>query len=107
MNLPTKISTSGLATLLSVNERTIGKLADKKVLRREARGVFDLVDAVAAYVAHREAVVAAENGVGDYGKARAQLYLERARAARIKREQLEGALVKVADVIAFTERFII
>ena len=81
--------------------KTIAKLVDKKVLRREARGVLDLVDAVAAFIAHREAVTAAEQGVGDYGKARAQLYLERARAARIKREQLEGSLVSVAKVIAF------
>ena len=101
MDLPTKVSTADLAKLLSVNERTITKLVDKKVLRRESRGTFDTVDAVAAYVAHREGVVAAEQGVGDYGKARAQLYLERARAARIKREQLEGSLVKVADVVAF------
>ena len=34
MNLPKQISTSGLATLLSVNERTIAKLVDKKVLRQ-------------------------------------------------------------------------
>jgi phage terminase Nu1 subunit (DNA packaging protein) len=100
MNLPKKISTSGLATLLSINERTIGKLVDKKILRREARGTFDTVDAVAAYVAHREAVVAAEHGVGAYGKARVQLYLERARVARIKREELEGSLVSTAEMTA-------
>jgi len=81
--------------------RTITKLVDKKILRRESRGTFDTVDAVAAYVAHREAVVAAEQGAGDYGRARAQLYLERARAARIKREELEGALVPVAKILAF------
>jgi phage terminase Nu1 subunit (DNA packaging protein) len=101
MNLPRKVSTSGLATLLSVDERTVGKLVAKKILVREARGTFDVVDSIAAFIAHREAVVAAEHGVGAYGKARAQLYLERARAARMKREELEGALLPAGDVLAF------
>jgi phage terminase Nu1 subunit (DNA packaging protein) len=66
------------------------------VLRREARGVFDVADSIAAYVAHRESVVAAEHGTGDYGRARAELYLERARAARLKREELEGTLAPLS-----------
>ena len=50
MKFPVKISTSDLATVLGVNERTITKLVDKKTLRHEARGCFDLVDATQSYV---------------------------------------------------------
>ena len=46
---------------------------------REARGLFDICDSVHRFVAHREAVVAQEHGVGAYGKARADVYVERAR----------------------------
>jgi phage terminase Nu1 subunit (DNA packaging protein) len=101
MDFPKRISTTALATLLSLNARTIGKLVAKGVLKRDARGVFDTVDSVAAYIAHRESVVAAEHGTGDYAKARADLYLERARTARIKREALESSLISVDAVVAF------
>jgi hypothetical protein len=100
VKFPIRISTTDLAIVLGVNKRTLSKLVDKKVLCRESRGCFDLADAVQAYVAHREGVVAAEHGVGTFGKARAQLYLERARAARIKREELEGILAPVAEMRA-------
>jgi hypothetical protein len=100
MNFPPKVSTSALAKLLSVNERTITKLVEKKVLRREARGTFDTIESIAAFVAHRESIVAAEHGVGVYGKARAQLYLERAKTARIHREKLEGELLPRDEVLA-------
>jgi phage terminase Nu1 subunit (DNA packaging protein) len=101
MNFPPKVSTSTLATLLSVNERTIAKLTEKKVLRREERGVFDVVDAIAAHTAYRESVAAEQAGQGAYGKARAQLYLERARMARLKREELEGQLGRTSEWRAF------
>jgi hypothetical protein len=97
MKFPVKISTGDLAQVIGVNERTITKLVCKKILRREARGCFDLTDAVQDYVTHREGIVAAEYGVGTYGKARAQLYLEKARAARIRREELEGTLAPVSE----------
>ena len=87
MDIPTKISTSDLSKLLGIDERTITKLVAKKVLRRESRGTFDMVD------------VPFEPPPSC--KARAELYLERARTARIKREQLEDSLVSVAKVIAF------
>jgi phage terminase Nu1 subunit (DNA packaging protein) len=78
----------------------VTKLANQGVLRREARGCFDLADSVQAYIAHREAVVAAQHGMGAYGKARAELTLERARLMRLKREELEGKLIAVTEMIA-------
>jgi len=73
VKFPIRISTTDLAIVLGVNKRTFSKLVDKKVLCRESRGCFDLADAVQAYVAHREGVVAAEHGVGTFGKARTGL----------------------------------
>ena len=64
---------------------------------REARGQFDTCDAVQRFIAWREGVVAAEHGIGTYGRSRAALYLEKARMARLQREKLEGSLASVAD----------
>jgi phage terminase Nu1 subunit (DNA packaging protein) len=100
--LPPKVSTADLATLLGVTERAVTKLVAKKILHREQRGSFDLVDSVQAFIAHREAVVAAQHGTGTYGRARAQLYLERARLARLKREELEGTLGRIDEFFTAT-----
>jgi phage terminase Nu1 subunit (DNA packaging protein) len=100
MEFPQKVSANDLATVLGIVPRTVGKLAEKGVLRREGYGVFDLTDAVQAYVAYRESVIAAEHGVGAFGKARAELTLERARLMRIKRQQAEGELLPTKEVIA-------
>ena len=81
MTLPQKVSTTVLAVLLGITERAVTKLANQGVLRREARGCYDLADSVQAYIAHREAVAAAQHGMGAYGKARAELTLERAQNA--------------------------
>jgi phage terminase Nu1 subunit (DNA packaging protein) len=99
-NFPKTVSASDLSILLGVTVQRIGQLVDHKILRREGRG-FNVADAVVAFIAHRESVVAAKHGVGDFGKARAALYLERARMARIKRETLEATLVPALEVIAF------
>jgi|SRR5215470_18541223 len=100
MTLPQKVSTSVLAAVLGITERAVTKLVSQGVLQREARGCFDLVDSVQAYIAHREAVVAAQHGMGAYGKARAELTLERARLMRLKREELEGKLISRDAMIA-------
>ena len=100
MKFPAKVSTSDLAVLLGVAERTIGKLLDKKILRRSVGGGFDVVDAIQSFVAYREGVVAAEHGIGSYGRSRAELYLEKARMARMQREKLEGELLPANEVLA-------
>ena len=106
MALPTEITTEDLSTLLGINARTVAKLVERNVLRRLERGTFATVDSIAAYVAHRESIVAAQHGVGEYGKARAELYLERGRIARMQREEMEGTLGPLAEcraafVVAF------
>ena len=100
MNYTQKVTTSDLATILGITERRIGQLAVKKVLKRESRGTFDLADSIQTFVAHREAVVSAEHGQGAYGKARADLYRERAKMARLQRQKLEGELIAKVDIIA-------
>jgi phage terminase Nu1 subunit (DNA packaging protein) len=100
MEFPQKVSANDLATVLGIVPRTVGKLAEKGVLRREGYGVFDLSDAIQAYLAYRESVVAAEHGIGTFGKARAELTLERARLMRMKRQEAEGSLLPTKEVIA-------
>jgi len=100
MEFRQKVSANDLATVLGIVPRTVGKLAEKGVLRREGYGVFDLADAIQAYIAYRESVIAAEHGVGAFGRARAELTLERARLMRMKRQEAEGSLLPTKEVIA-------
>ena len=58
-----------------------------------------ICDSVHRFIAHRETVVAQEHGVGAYGKARADVYVERARMMRLQREKLEGNLIPEEDAI--------
>jgi phage terminase Nu1 subunit (DNA packaging protein) len=99
MAIPRLVDTADLASALSVDERSIRRLVRQGVLARDEMG-FDLADSVARYVAHREGIVAARAGSSDYGKARASLYVERAAKMKLEREEREGALVRVSDVIA-------
>ena len=66
---------------------------------RQARGTFDVCDSVHRFITHRKTVVAQEHGVGAYGKARADVYVERARMMRLQREKLEGNLIPEEDAI--------
>ena len=99
MAIPAKCGTDDLATLLGISVRRVTQLVEKKVLLREARGTFDVCDSVRRFIAHRETVVAQEHGVGAYGKARADVYVERARMMRLQREKLEGNLIPEEDAI--------
>ena len=99
MAIPAKCGTDDLATLLGISVRRVTQLVEKKVLLREARGTFDVCDSVHRFIAHRETVVAQEHGVGAHGKARADVYVERARMMRLQREKLEGNLIPEEDAI--------
>ena len=50
------------------NDPQVGR--EKKVLHRKARGLFDTVASVKAFIAHREAVVSAATPTGTYAEAR-------------------------------------
>jgi phage terminase Nu1 subunit (DNA packaging protein) len=100
MEFTKTVGSSDLATILGITTRRVEQLANKGILKREGRGSFDLADNVQAFVAHRESVIAAEHGVGDFGRARADLYRERAKMARLQREEIEGSLIPTGEVIA-------
>ena len=97
MGLVRKCGTGDLSLLLGITARRIEQLVAKKILVREARGLFDTCDAVQRFIAWREGVIAAQHGLGEYGRSRAALYLEKARMARLQREKLEGSLAPVDD----------
>ena len=78
MTIQAKCGRNDLSLLLGITPRRVTQLVDKKILLQEARGTFDICDSVHRFIAWRETIVAQEHGVGAYGKARAQLYLEKA-----------------------------
>jgi hypothetical protein len=86
------VSVSDLAVILGITERWACQLVTRKVITR-VDGGFDLVDSVQSFVAYREKSAAGERG-GSYAEARATLYQERARMARLQREELEGSLLQ-------------
>ena len=99
MALPRVVDTDDLAIALSIDDCHVRRLTKRGILQRGEMG-FDLVDSIAAYVAHRESVAATAAGAGEFGRARSELYREKAHAARPKREEIEGSLVKKSDTLA-------
>jgi phage terminase Nu1 subunit (DNA packaging protein) len=100
------VSGADLALLLGIDARTVRKLVEKKVLHPIGKDVFDLGNSIQAFIAHREGVIAAEHGLGDFGKARADLYQEKAEMARMQREKMQGKLLPV-EAVTMTWRNII
>jgi hypothetical protein len=98
MSIPQTCGTADLALLLGVTERRVTQLTTMGVLKKEARGAFDTVNSVHAFVAWREATIAKQHGLGAYGVARASVYQERAKKMRLEREELEGSLARLSDV---------
>jgi phage terminase Nu1 subunit (DNA packaging protein) len=96
--LPEEVSAADLAGLLGITKRSINSLSERGVLPRLANGQFNLAEGLQAYVLHREGVIEAEHGTGDFGRARAALYEERASMAKMTRERMEGGLVSVDEV---------
>jgi hypothetical protein len=99
MALPRVVSLDDLASALSLDERQIRRLTTRGILSRGELG-YDLIDSIRSFVAYRESVIAEQHGSGEYGKARSALYIERAAKMKLEREEREGALVRVSDVIA-------
>jgi phage terminase Nu1 subunit (DNA packaging protein) len=98
IKIPKTVSALDLSNLLGITKRSVNELAERGTLERQPNGQFKLAETLQAYVLHREEVVAAENATGDYGKARAALYEERATMARMQRQKLEGELMPVGVV---------
>jgi hypothetical protein len=94
-----KATIAQLAAILAISERRVSQLAGQGVLKRDPDG-YDLSVNVPAYLRFRERAAMAKVGAGTYGQARAALYLERARTAKLKREELERQLLPSDEVIA-------
>ena len=95
-----KVGVMDLATVLNISERRVGQLCRDGILAKDEFGTYDLPTNVQAYVKFREGVVAEASGSSVYGRARASLFDERAKLARIKRETAEGETMPTAEVIA-------
>jgi phage terminase Nu1 subunit (DNA packaging protein) len=99
-SFPKNVSVIALAKLLSVDRRTVTRLTTGGVLRKSARGGYDVIESIAAHRAHCESVVAAKHGEGALGKARAEYMTEKARMARLTRERMEGAVIAADEAEA-------
>jgi phage terminase Nu1 subunit (DNA packaging protein) len=89
-----KCSGSELARLLGITPRRVAQLVDEGVFKLDkAKDTYDAAFSVQAYIAKRESVLAESYGKGEFGRARAQLYTERAAKMKLEREKLEGSLV--------------
>jgi phage terminase Nu1 subunit (DNA packaging protein) len=91
--IPRECSTSELATVLGLTVQAVGRLSDKNVLPRIARGRYDLSSSVVVYIKYREQIAAQRAG-GDgetsYSAARTKAMWERATLAEHKRKEREG-----------------
>jgi phage terminase Nu1 subunit (DNA packaging protein) len=105
MTMPREIGTEDLALLLGLDDRSVRRLAKKGVFVRGELG-FDVADSVRRYIAHREGIIAEQHGSGEYAKARSALFIERAAKMKLEREEREGALVRVSDVIAMMSNLV-
>jgi phage terminase Nu1 subunit (DNA packaging protein) len=100
MSLPQKVSTSDLAELFGLSTRTVQKLVEAQLLKREGIGVFVLSDAIQAFVAYKAASIAKASTNAPLGTARAALYSERAAWMKLRRQEAQGALLPYGDVLA-------
>jgi phage terminase Nu1 subunit (DNA packaging protein) len=99
MDFPSHVTAIVLAKLLSTNKSTVTRLTSRGVFRKTGRG-YDVISSIAAHTAHKESLVAAKHGEGAYGKARAQLTIEKAHMARLQREKMEGSVIAADEVEA-------
>ena len=76
-------------------------------MKKEERDTFDTASSVQAFIGWRETVLAKQYGLGDYGKARAEVYQERARKMKLEREQLEGSLAPLSDTKVAWSRIVV
>jgi hypothetical protein len=101
-NFPTHAPAAVLATILTVNVRTISKLVAKGVFKKSAHG-FHIAESVAAYVNY----MTAQQGGGVFGKAKTQWMQEKARTARLIREEREKKLIPMVDVMDLNGKCIV
>src|SRR6266516_7784559 len=92
MSVPKEGSPTELATLLGLTTQANGKLTEKGIFRRVARGRYDLTASIVAYIRYRERLAAERAGgdEGSYAQARTKRAWEQARHAEHLRHTREG-----------------
>jgi hypothetical protein len=88
-----KCSGSELARLLGITPRRVAQLVDEGTFKIEKKDTYDAATSIQAYIAMRENVLAEQYGKGEFGRARASLYTQRARKMELEAQKLEGSLV--------------
>ena len=90
---------STVAKLLDLTERRVNQLVKEGVLPRAARGRYELVPVVRAYISYlRDKAVNTDVGVFDYPAHRARLTSAKADMAEMEREQMKDNLIPADDV---------
>lgn len=88
-----------VAKLLDLTERRVNQLAKDGVLPKAARGRYELVPVVRAYIHYlRQKAVNSDVGGDDYAAHRARLTKAKADMAEMEREQMSNDLIPVQDV---------
>lgn len=88
-----------VAKLLDLTERRVNQLAKDGTLPKAARGRYELVPVVRAYIRYlREKTVNSDVGSDDYATHRARLTKAKADMAEMEREQMSNSLIPAEDV---------
>ncbi len=100
MSVPKEGSPTELATLLGLTTQAIGKLTEKGIFRRVARGRYDLTASIVAYIRYRERLAAERAGgdEGSYAQGRTKKIWEEARRAEHERLVREGLFLERESV---------
>lgn len=88
-----------IAKLLDLTERRVNQLAKEGVLPKAARGRYELVPVVRAYISYlRDRAVNSDVGPDDYATQRTRLTKAKADMAEMEKQQMENSLIPAEDV---------
>ena len=88
-----KTTTAETAHLLGISRRTLDDLGAAGIIPKESRNCYDLAASIRAYIRHREEAASVTSDGGDDDRflaARAVLYEQRARAAKVDGDLRSG-----------------
>jgi len=96
------IGAKQLAYLFKISERRVQQLATEGIIKKEARGRYNLTESIRGYVGFlQEGNAAAGEGDSDYGDARTQKMRADADKAIMEAATLAGGLIPV-DIVAYS-----
>lgn len=97
------IGAKQLAYLFRISERRVQQLANEGIVKKEARGRYNLVESVRGYVEYLQSIASGTQGETetDYGDARTHKMRADADKAIMEAAQLAGLLIP-ADIVAYS-----